>query len=95
MSALSEAFSANLSCNVTAGIQLSIGVGSYYYTYNFLTRTMACIFGQGVACIPFSELDRETLEAMHAKYIERGGKLPLPPSTHATLKHNFVKPGQG
>lgn len=94
MSALSEAFS-SLNCGVRAGIELTFSVNSYFYSYNFLTRTMACNVGHGLACIPFSELDRETLEAMHAEYSRRGGKLPLPPSTHATLKHNFVKPGQG
>lgn len=60
--------------------------GTLYYTYNFLTRTMSCTTGHshgGVTIIPFSQLDRETLQAMHKRLGELGGCPPDLPAAEA------------
>lgn len=62
--------------------------GTLYYTYNFLTRTMSCVTGHshgGVTVIPFSQLDRETLQAMHTKLCDIGGCPPDLPATNGAL----------
>ena len=71
-------------------VQISVSQpGVYYpanYRYNFMTRTLLYSGGAGssdikagVAVIPFSDLDPEVLEAMHAKLVKLGGKPPSLP----------------
>ncbi len=69
-----------------AGTSLSFlqsGRGANHYcTFHFLTRTMTVTTGHGeggVTVVPFSQLDREVLEFMHAKLVEMGGHPPVLP----------------
>lgn len=55
---------------------------SHYCTFHFLTRTMSLTTGSsegGVTITPFSQLDREVVEFMHAKLVEMGGHPPALP----------------
>ncbi len=65
--------------------QLSEGPDRFY-TYNFLTRVLIVSTSSaesGSAVVPFSSLDRETLEHMRQKLIDLGGKPPPLPLTDA------------
>ena len=46
------------------------------YIYNFLTRILCHSFGNTTNAIPFAQLDREVLEAMHAKLVHLRGTPP-------------------
>lgn len=53
-----------------------------YFNFHFLTRTMTVTTGHsegGVTVTPFSQIDREVLEFMHAKLVELGGHPPSLP----------------
>lgn len=74
-------------------VQLSVTQpGAYYdaiYKYNFLTRMVLCNAGlyekkAGIEFIPFSQIDRDVLEAMHAKLKKLGGSPPPLPDVSGT-----------
>ncbi len=74
--------------NKDSAVQLSLGdytpsADRHYYSYNFLTRTLAVTWKNGVSVVPFSQLDPETLACMHAKLVELGGTPPSLPPTPA------------
>jgi hypothetical protein len=60
---------------------------SHYIKYDFLARIAIFSSGSsdgGANAIPFSQLDRESLEFFRAKLIEKGGKPPELPDALAT-----------
>lgn len=67
-----------------------------YYYYDFLARILTVHSGSsdgGANVIPFSQLDRESLEFMHDKLIELRGKPPALPEENPSpfLKQDFKK----
>jgi hypothetical protein len=59
------------------------GSPSIYNHYDFLQRVLLVSTGYhdgGAQATPFSQLDREFLEFVHAKFIELGGKPPALPN---------------
>lgn len=63
-------------------IHYSARGGSHYQSYDFLSRIMTMRTGSsdgGCTVVPFSQLDRESLEFMHAKLCKlKGNPPPLP-----------------
>ncbi len=68
--------------------QLEVKVGGYhgptvYTTYDFLARVMYTTVsssGASVAVTPFAQMDRESVEFMHAALKKLGGKPPELPT---------------
>jgi hypothetical protein len=68
-----------------------------YVRYDFLQRMLFVSGGSsdgGTNAIPFSQLDRESLEFFHAMLIEKGGKPPaLPDATPKETSEAWVRMG--
>jgi hypothetical protein len=66
----------------TLETRITTNASTIYHVYDFLGRTMvsqSASTGSSAQVTPFSQLDRESLEFMHAKLTELGGKPPALP----------------
>lgn len=69
-------------CEVTLAVRISTNGSTIYNTYDFLGRTLITQTGNSGSSpvvTPFSQLDRESLEFMHAKLVKLGGEPPALP----------------
>lgn len=82
--------------DVTLQVRLSTGVATVYNTYDFVGRiliTQAASTGSSAVVTPFSQLDRESLEFMHAQLVTLEGKPPaLPPRAEEKNRPALPKP---
>jgi hypothetical protein len=66
---------------VTSGNPENQYMFSATHYYDFGLREIVIAKGHGISVTPFSQVDREVLETMHAKLTDLGGHPPpLPPS---------------
>jgi hypothetical protein len=71
------------SCEVTLAVRISTNASTICNTYDFLGRTLITQNGSSRSSpqvTPFSQLDRESLEFMHAQLVKLGGKPPALPA---------------
>jgi len=78
-------------------LKATLNYSPYVYSkYDFLQRLLFVSSGNsgGTNAIPFSQLDRESLEFFHAQLIEKGGKPPkLPDETPKDTTEAWVRMG--
>lgn len=64
------------------GVSYNYGGGSTtYYTYDFLARVLTVRTGSsdgGAFVVPFSRLDRDSLDTLRERLVQLGGKPPAP-----------------
>jgi hypothetical protein len=68
--------------DVTLTARISSPVTTIFNTYDFVGRTLITqtgSTGSSASVTPFSQLDRESLEFMHARLVKLGGKPPALP----------------
>lgn len=83
--------------DVTLQVQVSTGASTVYMIYDFVSRVLisqSSSTGGGAANVtPFSQLDRESLEFMHAQLVKLDGKPPaLPPEKDEDARTPLAKP---
>ncbi len=70
--------------DVTLLVQVSTGASTVYMTYDFVSRVLISQSGSTGSSAPnitpFSQLDRESLEYMHAQLVKLEGKPPALPA---------------
>ena len=69
--------------DVTLQVQISTGMATVYMTYDFVGRvliTQSGNTGSSAQATPFSQIDRESLEYMHAQLVKLNGKPPALPA---------------
>ncbi|MDP2206858.1 MAG: hypothetical protein Q8K65_11190 [Alphaproteobacteria bacterium] len=67
---------------VTLSVRLSTNAATIYNIYDFVGRTLITqngSTGSSPVVTPFSQLDRESLEFMHAQLVKLGGEPPALP----------------
>ena len=74
-----------------SGVSLSLYQSGHYSYFHFVTRTMSVHSSHGLAVVPFSQLDREVLEFMHAKLVEMGGRPPALPAADSGKRELIQK----
>ncbi len=83
--------------DVTLQVQVSTGASTVYMTYDFVGRVLiaqSSSTGSSAPSItPFSQIDRESLEYMHAQLVKLEGKPPaLPPEKDEDARTPLAKP---
>lgn len=82
--------------DVTLQVRVSTSVTTVYNTYDFVGRILISqtgSTGSSAVITPFSQLDRESLEFMHAQLVKLEGKPPaLPPREEEKVRPALPKP---
>lgn len=82
--------------DVTLQVQISTGMATIYMTYDFVGRvliTQSGNTGSSAQVTPFSQLDRESIEYMHAQLVKLEGKPPaLPAEKDEDARTPLAKP---
>lgn len=83
--------------DVTLQVQVSTGASTVYMIYDFVSRVLISQSGgtgSGAPSItPFAQLDRESLEYMHAQLVKLDGKPPaLPAEKDEDARPALAKP---
>jgi len=92
----SDKYKFEKNADVVLSVRISTPAATIYQSYDFLGRTLITQNGQtgsSPQITPFGQLDRESLEFMHAKLCELGGRPPaLPALPQEGQRRGLAKP---